>query len=145
MECITIKELLTGEATRCAAWIVTAAAFVLGAILTCLVCKLAKCPGKCGSKPAADKQTVAAPVVDKPADDKPADEAPVVDSKPAEEKPVVEKPTTATYGVQEGDDMTGVSIRWGVSAAEIRELNNFGENDQLKPGQIIKLPAEAQQ
>ena len=96
-------------------------------------------------KPAAEKQTVAAPVVDKPADDKPADEAPVADSKPAEEKPVVEKPTTATYVVQEGDDMTGVSIRWGVSAAEIRELNNFGENDQLKPGQIIKLPAEAQQ
>jgi LysM repeat protein len=50
-----------------------------------------------------------------------------------------------TYVVQEGDDMTGVSIRWGVSAAAIRELNNLGENDQLKPGQIIKLPAEAQQ
>jgi LysM repeat protein len=41
--------------------------------------------------------------------------------------------------------MTGVSIRWGVSAAAIRELNNLGDNDQLKPGQIIKLPAEAQQ
>ena len=54
-------------------------------------------------------------------------------------------PATATYVVQEGDDMTGVSIRWGVSAAEIRELNNLGENDQLKPGQILKLPAEAQQ
>ena len=56
MECISIKELLTGETTRCAAWIVTAAAFALGAVLTCLLCKLAKCPGKCGSKPAADKQ-----------------------------------------------------------------------------------------
>jgi LysM repeat protein len=52
---------------------------------------------------------------------------------------------TATYVVQEGDDMTGVSIRWGVSAAAIRELNNLGDNDQLRPGQIIKLPAEAQQ
>ena len=52
---------------------------------------------------------------------------------------------TTTYVVQEGDDMTGVSIRWGVSAAEIRELNNLGENDQLVPGQIIKLPADAQQ
>ncbi len=41
--------------------------------------------------------------------------------------------------------MTGVSIRWGVSAAEIRELNNLGDADQLKPGQILKLPAEAQQ
>ena len=50
-----------------------------------------------------------------------------------------------TYVVQEGDDMTGVSIRWGVSAAEIRELNNLGEKDQLVPGQIIKLPADAQQ
>lgn len=54
-------------------------------------------------------------------------------------------PATTTYVVQEGDDMTGVSIRWGVSAAEVRELNNLGENDQLVPGQILKLPAEAQQ
>ena len=56
-----------------------------------------------------------------------------------------ESAATTTYVVQEGDDMTGVSIRWGVSAAEIRELNNLGENDQLVPGQIIKLPADAQQ
>ena len=41
--------------------------------------------------------------------------------------------------------MTGVSIRWGVSAAQIRELNNLSDTDQLVPGQIIKLPAEAQQ
>jgi hypothetical protein len=41
--------------------------------------------------------------------------------------------------------MTGVSIRWGVSAAAIRELNNLGEKDQLTPGQILKLPADAQQ
>ena len=47
--------------------------------------------------------------------------------------------------MQEGDDITGVSIRWGVSAAVIRELNNLGPNDQLVPGQIIKLPADAQQ
>ena len=54
-------------------------------------------------------------------------------------------PGFTTYVVQEGDDMTGVSIRWGVSAADIRELNNLGDKDQLVPGQIIKLPAEAQQ
>ena len=67
-----------------------------------------------------------------------------VDAVPA----AVEKsaaPATTTYIVQEGDDMTGVSIRWGVSAADIRELNNLGENDQLVPGQAIKLPADAQQ
>jgi LysM repeat protein len=50
-----------------------------------------------------------------------------------------------TYVVQEGDDMTGVSIAFGVTAAAIRELNNLGDNDQLKPGQVIKLPADAQQ
>ena len=66
------------------------------------------------------------------------------DDKPAEVAPAP-APATATYVVQEGDDITGISIRWGVSAAEIRELNNLGENDQLKPGDIIKLPAEAQQ
>ena len=102
--------------------------------------------------PADDKPVAATPVEEKPAEA--SVEAPVVD-KPAEENPAEAAapttapaeaaPATATYVVQEGDDMTGVSIRWGVSAADIRELNNLGENDQLKPGQIIKLPAEAQQ
>ena len=52
---------------------------------------------------------------------------------------------TTSYIVQEGDDITGVSIRFGVSAAVIRELNNLGEKDQLVPGQIIKLPADVQE
>ena len=64
---------------------------------------------------------------------------------PAEAAPAAAAPATTTYVVQEGDDMTGVSIRWGVSAAQIRELNNLSDTDQLVPGQIIKLPAEAQQ
>ena len=63
----------------------------------------------------------------------------------AEAKPAAPAAATTTYVVQEGDDMTGVSIRWGVSAAQIRELNNLAEGDQLVPGQIIKLPADAQQ
>ena len=69
--------------------------------------------------------------------------APAADTPAPAEKTVA--PATTTYIVQEGDDMTGVSIRWGVSAADIRELNNLGENDQLVPGQAIKLPADAQQ
>ena len=66
---------------------------------------------------------------------------------PAETKSATDAtaPATTTYVVQQGDDMTGVSIRWGVSAADIRELNNLGDKDQLVPGQIIKLPADAQQ
>ena len=64
---------------------------------------------------------------------------------PVEEKASEPAASSATYVVQDGDDMTGVSIRWGVPAAQIRELNNLGESDQLVPGQIIKLPADAQQ
>ena len=55
------------------------------------------------------------------------------------------KPATMTYVVAEGEDMTAVCIRWNVTAAEIRELNNLAEGAQLTAGQIIKLPAEAQQ
>jgi len=79
-----------------------------------------------------------------PAEPVEAQPAPAADvAAPAAEQAAA--PALATYVVQEGDDMTGVSIRWGVSAAEIRELNNLGDADQLKPGQILKLPAEAQQ
>ena len=71
--------------------------------------------------------------------------APVAEAAKAAAPAKAEAAATTTYVVQEGDDMTGVSIRWGVSAAEIRELNNLAESDQLVPGQIIKLPADAQQ
>lgn len=113
------------------------------------------------AKPAASKKAVAAVAAEK----KPAAvaAAPVVEAAPAaaaetaapapapveaEEAapaPVADAPATTTYVVKEGDDMTGVSIRWGVSAADIRELNNLAEGDQLVPGQVIKLPADAQQ
>ena len=64
----------------------------------------------------------------------------------AQAVPVVEESAPVpTYTVQEGDDLTDVSIRFGVSAAAVRELNNLGENDKLVAGQILKLPADAQQ
>lgn len=90
---------------------------------------------------------VEAPAVEAPAAaETPAPEAPAADNtQAAAESAPAAAPATTTYVVQEGDDMTSVSISWGVSAAAIRELNNLGENDQLKPGQVIKLPADAQQ
>ena len=106
-------------------------------------------PAKVAEKKA---EPVVAPVAEKAV-------APATTEKPAEPAPTAEKTSepapaaaaepakaaTTTYVVQEGDDMTGVSIRWGVPAAQIRELNNLAEGDQLVPGQIIKLPADAQQ
>ena len=94
----------------------------------------------------AKKVEAAAPAVAEVAKaEEKAVEPAVAEVAKAEEKAVEPAAASATYVVQEGDDMTGVSIRWGVSAAQIRELNNLAEGDQLVPGQIIKLPADAQQ
>ena len=90
------------------------------------------------AEPAAEEKTAESAA-------KPAEAAAKSDKSADAAKPAAKKGDTATYVVQEGDDMTGVSIRWGVSAAQIRELNNLSESDQLVPGQIIKLPADAQQ
>ena len=102
----------------------------------------AAAPAKAAEPAVAAAAPVAAPAA--PA----ADAAPAAEqaaAQAAEAKPAAPAAATTTYVVQEGDDMTGVSIRWGVSAAEIRELNNMADGDQLVPGQIIKLPADAQQ
>jgi len=53
-------------------------------------------------------------------------------------------PATTTYVVEEGDDLTRLAVDFGVTPAVIRELNNLGENDAIKPGQVLKLPAETQ-
>ena len=118
-------------------------------------------------KPAAPAKPVEEPAVQTPA--APADAVPPTEDPAADVVPPVEEPAAnvapvetaadktdaapakaeaaanPTYVVQEGDDMTGVCVRWGVSAAEIRELNNLAEGDQLVPGQIIKLPVGAEQ
>ncbi len=101
--------------------------------------------------PAAEQPAPAetAPVVEPtPAETAPtepalAEAAPVVEPAPAEATPA---PATdaVTHVVQEGDDILGLSIRYSLSPAEIRELNNLGETDELKPGQVLKLPADTQ-
>ena len=105
----------------------------------------AAAPAKAEAAPPAEAEKPAeAPAAEAPAEAA-KDAASVAKAEAAAAPAKAEAAATTTYVVQEGDDMTGVSIRWGVSAAEIRELNNLGENDQLVPGQIIKLPADAQQ
>lgn len=118
------------------------------------------------SKPVEKKnETPAAPVV-QPESEQPAVDATTVVEEPnntetatpavvtddavkSDDQPAANdaaaKDADNTYIVKEGDDITGVAIRWAVTAAAIRELNGLGENDQLVPGQVIKLPPEAQQ
>ena len=47
-----------------------------------------------------------------------------------------------SHVVQEGEDITGLAIKFSTDPASIRQLNNLNETDeQLTPGQIIKIPA----
>ena len=102
-------------------------------------------PKKVDTKPVEKK--VVAPEVKAPAEVPAETVAPVEPTveAPAQTPVVEESAPVPTYTVQEGDDLTDVSIRFGVSAAAVRELNNLGENDKLVAGQILKLPADAQQ
>ena len=101
--------------------------------------------------PVADEKAPVSEEAEKPvAAGSTSAEAPVTTepgvSAPATTDPSTEEPVaTSSYVVQEGDDMTGVAIRFGVTAAIIRDLNNLPEDAQLTVGQVIKLPADAQQ
>lgn len=90
----------------------------------------------------------AQPVVEEPV------VAPAVDAEPVATEgtvltPVAETPAPAvaddadsvSYQVQEGEDVLNLSIRFSLNPSEIRELNNLSPTDELKEGQIIKLPA----
>lgn len=54
-------------------------------------------------------------------------------------QPVQEE--TFTYVVQEGETINDICANWSVIPDTIKELNNLGDNDELKAGQVIKLPA----
>lgn len=101
-----------------------------------------------GEKPAETKAAPIEETIPAPADKEPTIpvETTVVDATVAQTAPAPTIPVDdVTYVVQEGDDITGVAIRWNISAAVIRDLNNLAEDAQLVPGQILKLPAEVQQ
>ena len=47
-----------------------------------------------------------------------------------------------SHVVQEGEDVTGLAIKFSTDPAIIRQLNNLSDTDEkLTPGQIIKIPA----
>lgn len=71
-----------------------------------------------------------------------AEPVPAADSTVAPAAPAADE--SVTHVVQEGEDITGLAIRFSLVPSEIRELNNLSENDELKPGQILKLPANTQ-
>ncbi len=106
---------------------------------------------KVESKPAAQPK---APVVQqKPKVVRPPAIEPVV---PEVAPPAIDPPTPAPlsqhavkapappkgtpYIVQEGQDLFDISVKWGVSASEIKALNNL-TSDDVTPGQTLMIPA----
>jgi len=70
----------------------------------------------------------------------PAAAAPAVTPAPAAHAAPAAEPKT--YTVKEGEDVYAVAIRWGVSPAELKALNNLTSSD-LQPGQVLKIPVVA--
>ena len=83
---------------------------------------------------------------------KPAEPSPVADEKPAEAvKPAEPAPVAAeaapatglTYTVKEGDDLVSIAIAYGISPSALMDANDLKVTDEVKPGQVLKLPANA--
>ena len=58
-------------------------------------------------------------------------------SKPAAKKPSNEK--VSVYIVQQGDNLSSISRKFGTSVAKLQELNNMGSNTNLSVGQKLKV------
>ena len=114
--------------------------------------KTVAAPKKAEPKPVekkiAESKPAAAPEAQPAAEVPPAVEVAPAAAPEAQPAAAPEAPKTAeeglTHVVSEGEDITSLSILYSLSPTEIRSYNNLGENDELKPGQVIKLPGEQQ-
>ncbi len=71
----------------------------------------------------------------------PAETAPAAE---IAKSPAVEESSSATtYTVKDGDDLVSVAISYGVSPSVLMDLNDLKASDEIKPGQVLKLPANA--
>ena len=42
--------------------------------------------------------------------------------------------------VEDGETIQEVAIRWGVSVSSVKEFNELGDDEELVPGQVLKIP-----
>ncbi|MBR7180993.1 MAG: LysM peptidoglycan-binding domain-containing protein [Kiritimatiellae bacterium] len=103
---------------------------------------------KAESAPAKAAEETPAPVAGPAAQSEEA--APAAKAEEAKEAPAEAAPAKSdaaelrTYEVREGEDLLELSIRWNLNTpGEIREANNMSPDEELKPGQTIKVPAGA--
>ena len=87
------------------------------------------------AKPAA--QVPAAEAAAPAAEPAPAAEAAASAAAPAEETPAL------TYTVKDGDDLVSIAIAYGISPSALMDINDLKPTDEIKPGQVLKLPPNA--
>lgn len=59
--------------------------------------------------------------------------------------PAVQQPTaTTTYTVRTGDTLFGIATRFGVTSESIAELNDITDLNDVRVGQVLTLPTNAQ-
>ena len=64
---------------------------------------------------------------------------PVVNVDPPAPAPAPTAPKGTPYVVQEGQDLFDISVKWGVSAADVKAFNHL-DSDKVVPGQTIMIP-----
>ena len=52
----------------------------------------------------------------------------------------VSKLDVAEYTIKDGEDLTEIAIRFGITLDVLRELNGLKANEELRPGMAIRLP-----
>ena len=62
--------------------------------------------------------------------------------KPAEEAKPAEAPAGRTHVVKEGEDLVQIAISYTISPSVLIDLNDL-KSEEVKPGQILKLPPNA--
>lgn len=86
--------------------------------------------------PAEVKSDEAKPAEAKPAETKPAEATPATEVPPA-----ADAGNAPTYTAKEGDDLVSIAIAFAISPSALMDLNDLKATDEIKPGQVLKLPA----
>lgn len=91
---------------------------------------------------AADAAKPAEPVKAVEPEKKPEEAAKVEEPAPAQpaEAPA---PAQLTHTVKEGEDLVSIAIAYGISPSALMDINDLKPTDEVKPGQVLKLPPNA--
>lgn len=95
------------------------------------------------AKPAEAEVTVPAPEGEQAGEEALPPPPPAVAQPAAEAKPA---PATRDYVVQEGEDLVGVALRWGVPLPALRAANGIDESagNEIAAGTTLKIPVSAE-